>query len=44
MDIFWNFNFKKKGYFWSDECNYKEVERVRGKDKNCGWSNLYRKQ
>lgn len=28
MDIFWNFNFKKKGYFWSNKCNFEEVERV----------------
>ena len=28
MDIFWNFNFKRQGYFWTNTSNYNEVERV----------------
>ena len=28
LDLFWNFNMKKKGYFWTDQCSLKEVRRL----------------
>ena len=28
MDIFWNLNLKKKGFFWSDKVSFDEIKRV----------------